>query len=71
MKLNNRAYDILKYIAQVCLPAIGTFYFAIASIWGLPYGEQVVGTITAVDTLLGTLLMLSSIDYYSEEEGEK
>ncbi len=61
--MTNKAYDILKYIAQVVLPAIGTFYFAIAQIWGLPYGEQIVGTITAIDTLLGALLMISSSQY--------
>lgn len=61
--MSNKAYDILKYIAQVVLPALGTFYFAIAQIWGLPYGEQIVGTITALDTLLGALLMISSAQY--------
>ena len=61
--LDNKTYDILKYIAQIVLPALGTFYFAIASIWGLPYGEQIVGTITAIDTLLGALLMISTDKY--------
>ena len=61
--MSNKLYDILKYIAQVVLPAVGTFYFAIAQIWGLPYGEQIVGTITALDTLLGALLMISSAQY--------
>lgn len=61
--MSNKLYDILKYVAQIVLPALGTLYFAIASIWGLPYGEQVVGTITAIDTFLGALLMLSSANY--------
>ena len=61
MKFNNKIYDILKWIAQIVLPALGTFYFALASIWGLPYGEQIVGTITAIDTLLGALLGISNI----------
>ena len=56
-------YDILKWIAQYFLPAIGTLYFALAGIWGLPYGEQIVGTITAVDTFLGVLLGISSAQY--------
>ena len=59
----NKVYDILKWIAQYFLPAIGTLYFALAGIWGLPYGEQVVGTITAVDTFLGVLLGISSAQY--------
>ena len=66
MKLSNETYDILKWIAQILLPAMGTLYFALAQIWGLPYGEQVVGTITAVDTFLGALLQLSSMEYKKE-----
>ena len=66
--MSNRTYDILKYIAQIVLPAIGTLYFALASIWGLPYGEQIVGTITAVDAFLGALLKLSSDKYQKEEK---
>ena len=63
MKLSNRVYDILKWIALILLPALATFYAAIAAVWGLPYTEQVVGTITAVDTLLGTLLKISADKY--------
>lgn len=66
MKLNNKTYDILKFIAQIVLPALGTLYFALASIWGLPYGGQIVGTITAIDTFLGAILGLSSIGYNKE-----
>lgn len=65
MEMSSKTYDILKYIAQVVLPAVGTLYFALASIWGFPYGEQIVGTITAVDTFLGVLLKLSSDKYYA------
>ena len=61
--LSNRAYDILKWIAQLLLPALGTLYFALAGIWGFPYGEEVVGTITAVDTFLGVVLGISTKVY--------
>lgn len=67
--MSNRTYDILKYIAQVVLPAIGTLYFALASIWGFPYAEQIVGTITAVDAFLGVLLKISSDHYYGSIDG--
>ena len=63
MKMKNEVYDILKYTAQIVLPAAGTLYFALASIWGLPCGEQVVGTITAVDTFLGAILEISKSSY--------
>lgn len=68
MKMTNKTYDVLKWIALILLPALATFYAAIAAVWGLPYTEQVVGTITAVDTLLGTLLKISS-DNYKKQEG--
>ena len=61
--MSNRVYDILKYIAQIVLPAVGTLYFALAGIWGFPYGEQVVGTITAVDTFLGVVIGISNTNY--------
>lgn len=67
MKLNNKVYDVLKWIAQYLLPALGTLYFALSTIWGFPYGEQVVGTITAVDAFLGAILGLSSATYYKNE----
>lgn len=60
MKLSNKQYDILKWIALIALPAAGTLYFTLATIWGFPYGDQVVGTITAVDTFLGALLGIST-----------
>lgn len=63
--MSNKTYDVLKYIAQIVLPALGTLYFALAGIWGLPYGEQIVGTITAVDTFMGVLLKISSNNYYA------
>lgn len=61
--MNNKVYDILKMIAQILLPALGTLYFALSSIWGLPYAEQIVGTITAVDAFLGALLGISTAQY--------
>lgn len=63
MKLTNKTYDRLKWVAQYLLPALGTLYFTVSGIWGLPYGEQVVGTITAVDTFLGVVLGVSSASY--------
>lgn len=66
MKLSKSTYDILKWVAQLLLPALGTLYFALASIWGLPYGEQIVGTITAIDTFLGAILHLSSGKFYED-----
>ena len=60
---SNETYDKLKWVAIILLPALGTLYFALSSIWGLPYGEQIVGTITAIDCFLGALLGISTAKY--------
>lgn len=64
--MSNKTYDVLKWIAQLFLPAAGALYFALANIWGLPYGEEIVGTITAVDAFLGVILGISSKVYYDD-----
>lgn len=61
--MSNKVYDILKFLAQIVLPAFATFYVSIASIWGLPLGDEVSRTIMAVDTLLGAVLMISTAQY--------
>lgn len=63
MNMSNKTYDVLKWIAMYLLPALSTLYFALAGILGLPYGEQVVGTITALDTFLGVILGISTSQY--------
>ena len=61
--MSNKVYDILKWVAMIVLPAIGTLYLTLSGIWGLPYGEQIAGSITAIDTFLGAILMISSNSY--------
>lgn len=59
----DKVYDVLKAIAMIILPALGTLYFALAGIWDWPYAEQIVGTITAIDTFLGVILGISTAQY--------
>lgn len=66
--MNNKTYDILKYIAQIVLPALGALYFALSQIWGLPFGEEIVGTITALDCFLGAILGISTAVYNKKLE---
>ena len=70
MILSDKMYDILKWIAMYLLPAMGTLYFALAGIWNFPYGEEVVGTITAIDTFLGVILGISSSNYSKTKTDE-
>ena len=68
MTLSNKAYDILKWIALYLLPALGTLYFALSQIWGFPYGEEIVGTITAIDAFLGAILGIRPVNYRKQGE---
>ena len=66
MKMSNKMYDVLKYIAQIVLPAVGALYFGLAKIWGFPYATEIVGTISVVDAFLGAVLKIST-DQYNQE----
>lgn len=65
--MTNKVYDILKFVAMIALPALGTLYFALSQIWGLPLGEEIVGTITAIDVFLGAILGISTAMYNKKE----
>ena len=70
MKMSNKVYDILKYIAQIVLPAVATLYFALAKIWGFSYATEITGTLAAVDAFLGALLQISTNQYNKEKQIE-
>ena len=65
--LTNKTYDVLKWVALILLPAMGALYFGLAGIWNFPYGEQIVGTITVIDTFLGAILEISTVQYNKKE----
>ena len=66
MKLNEKVYDVLKWIALLFLPALATLWLTISQIWGLPYGEQIGLTISGVDLFLGTIIGVSTYTYNKE-----
>lgn len=61
--LNNKTYDILKWVTMIVLPAISALYFGLSQIWGFPYGEEVTGTIALIVTFCGALLGVSTANY--------
>lgn len=63
MKLSNKAYDALKWVALVALDAVGLFYKTISAIWGLPFGDKILATCTAVSLFVGALIGVSSVQY--------
>ena len=68
--MNNKTYDLLKWIAQYLLPAFATLYFALSGIWDLPYGEEVVGTLTALTAFLGVILGISTAQYNKKDHSD-
>ena len=68
MKLSDKMYNVLKWLTMIVLPALATLYFALSGIWGFPYGEQVVGTITALVTFFGVVLGVSTAQYNKLEK---
>ena len=70
MKINDKLYDILKWVAIICLPALGTLYHALSGLWDLPYSAEIVGTISAVTTCLGIMLGISTAEYHKSQKEE-
>lgn len=63
MKLSNKAYDALKWVALVALDAVGLFYNTMSAIWGLPFGDEILATCTAISLFIGALIGVSSVQY--------
>jgi len=63
MKMSNKVYDILKWLALIVLPALAILYGSLAKTWSLPFPEQIPDTITAIDLFLGVVLGVSNATY--------
>jgi hypothetical protein len=66
IKMTEETYDILMFFTQYLLPSIGTITVALSPIWGFQYGDQVIGTIAAIDTFMGIFLGISNAQYKVE-----
>lgn len=69
MKITNKAYDVLKWIVVIIIPAIITLYSSLASIWGFPYAEQITATLAAIDVFLGVVMKISTSSYNKTYDG--
>lgn len=65
--LSNKAYEILKWIAIIALPAIAVFVTTVFPVWNIPYAEPIATTIMAVDTLIGALICVSTVQYNNQK----
>lgn len=70
MKLSNKAYDVWNKI-QRWLPAVAVLYVALSQIWGLPFGDEINKTIMAICTFLASILEVSSVNFYKNQEKEE
>lgn len=69
--LNNKVYNILKWVAIIVLPALNGLWDELAAAWGFPYEVQISKTISAVAVFLGAILVVSTVQYYNGNiEGE-
>ncbi len=66
--MSNKVYDILKFVAQIVLPAVATLYAALGKIWNWPLVAEITATICAVDTFLGAILGISSSNYAKAQQ---
>lgn len=70
MKISNKTYDFLKWVAIIVLPALATLITVVFMVWNIPYGDQIAQTITALATFLGAILMVSTATYHKTLEEE-
>jgi hypothetical protein len=68
MKMSNKWFDVLKWVAILLLPALSTFVAVVFKIWDIPYGTEIAQTITALATFLGAILGISNIQYKKEKQ---
>ena len=63
MIIPSKVYDCLKWVCMIVLPAIATLWFTLGKVWGFPYLGEIEATIVAIDTFLGAILGVSTIQY--------
>lgn len=68
MKLSNKVYDFLKILSGVVLPALAACYVALSGIWGLPYAEEISGSVAAVVALIQAILKINSDNYFKTRD---
>lgn len=63
MKLPDKVYDVLKWLALVALNALGWAYEELANIWNWPCGTEINKTLVRLSTLIGILIGISTAEY--------
>ena len=66
--MNNKMYDILALIGRLLLPAVATFIVAFGDIWHIQYASEIGATVTAIATLINSILADASKKYFNNED---
>lgn len=67
MMIPDKIYNILKWIALILLPAIAFLYGCLGDIWGWPYVDAIVRSIAGIETFIGMLIGISTVNYNKEQ----
>lgn len=70
MKLTDKQYDFIKWLAINVIPSLETFWLTIGFAWNLPYVEPVGITIAAVGMLLAGCIKMSKAEYEKAKQAE-
>lgn len=58
--LPDKAYQALKWVGLIVLPALATLLGAVGTAWGWPHLTAIVTTVTAIGTFVGALVGVSN-----------
>ena len=64
MKISDKAYNILKWLALTAIPALTTLYGVIGTTLNIPHTKEVLMIMPAISTCIGALIGVSTAKYY-------
>lgn len=67
--MNNKTYDVIKWIVVTVLPAASVFVAALGHIYGWGNTDAIVATLNAIAVFLGATMHISTASY-NKKEGE-
>lgn len=68
--MSDKFFDTIRFLSEIAVSAIGALYYALAEIWGFPYGDEVLATCAALSTFLGIFTAWQRMKY-NNEKGEE
>lgn len=69
--MSDKAFNIIRFLSEVLITALGALYYAIADTWGLPYGTEIVATCAALSTFLGIFTQIKRGQWNKAQQSGK